>query len=312
MTRAALATTARLTWRQHRFELALLVILAAIIVAIEVATAAVEGWFVDHRCLSDPKPAECLGVIWPHQRLTDASSTAGALASFVPPLIALILGVKLVGAEIERGTAPLPWTVGTSRMRWLLVRVAVVAGAIALISGALGLAVDAVSASRDPGVDLANSLGEYQARGWLLLARAVAIFGVAVLIGAAVGRTLPALLVTILISSIGFYVIVNGFELLHRTEAVPLQMLLAPTTRDLYVDGRFRDRVNGAYVTYEEAYLMEPAGQETFDARFEFVTFGIPGSQSRLVVGPIVGVHLLLFVACIGLASLVVRRRRPY
>jgi hypothetical protein len=311
VTRRSFATTARLTWRQHRFELAMLVILAAIIIAIEVATAAIEDWFVGHRCSAESRPAECLGLDWLHQGLADASSTAVALASFVPPVIGLVVGVKLVGAEVERGTAALPWTVGTSRTRWLLVRVFLLAGFIALISGAAGLSVDAVTASRDPGVDLADSLGEYQLRGWLLPARAVAMFGVAVLIGAVMGRTLPALLVTLLISGIGFYAIVNGFEMLHRTEGVPLQMLLAPTSRDLYVDGRLRDRATSAYVTWEEAYSVEPGDGAEFAARFEFVPFGIPGSQSRLVVGRMVGVHLLVFVACTGLAALVVRRRRP-
>jgi len=308
----AFATTARLTWRQHRFELAMLVVLAAIIFAVEIATAGIEGWFVEHRCLADPKPADCLGMAGLYERLTEASGIAVVLATLMPPLIGLIVGVKLVGAEIERGTAALPWTVGTSRSRWLLVRVAILAGAIALTCSALSLAVDVVTASRDPGVDLANSLGDYQLRGWLPPARAVALFGVAVLVGAAMGRTLPALLVTLLLSAIGMYAIVNGFELLHRTEAVPLEMLLSPSSRDLYLDGRLRDRTTGAFVSYEEAYAIEPGDGEGFDARFELVTFGIPGSQSRLVVGRMVGFHLLLFVACTGLASLVVRRRRPY
>lgn len=112
-----------------------------------------------------------------------------------PILAGLVVGVPAVSREVERGIAPLPWTLNGSRRQWLTVRLAVLLGALMVALLPLVPATDWLEAARSPLVQPAASFGDEGARGIVLLACAVAGFAMGVLVGLLLGRQLPGLIV---------------------------------------------------------------------------------------------------------------------
>src|SRR5574340_701891 len=100
----------------------------------------------------------------------DSSPAAPVMALMAPfPLIAgLLLGVPLVGREIEWGTAPLAWTLGRSRRRWLLARAVPLGIALGLILVVPALAAQALQSARDPLVSPWLSFTDSGLRGSIL------------------------------------------------------------------------------------------------------------------------------------------------
>ena len=96
----------------------------------------------------------------------------------------------------------LPWTLGRSRIRWFLPRILIVGAIIALLATLLGLALDALQQSLTPWVPIWSSLTFYEARGWLVPARALVGFAAGVFAGATFGRSLPGLLAGLVIGAV--------------------------------------------------------------------------------------------------------------
>ena len=187
-----IATAVRLTFKQYRFELTALALVGVVLLVAQGLAALLLGQLAGEGCLDFDPPASCLGKT-DIAIATLSISTAAVVVTVVFPItIAALLGVQLVGREVERATAVLPWTLGPSRVRWFLIRVAFLTVVIGGVSLALGLAADLVLLARSPGLELANSLTEWETRGWLIPARAIAVFGIALAVGAAMGRVLPA------------------------------------------------------------------------------------------------------------------------
>lgn len=113
--------------------------------------------------------------------------------------VGLILGVPLVAREVEHGTAQLAWTVGRSRVRWLLGRIAFAALVAVLLTAVLAATTEVLAAAMRPDVDLSRDFSFHGERGPLIVARAVLGLGAGVLVGAIVGRQLPALLLGVFV-----------------------------------------------------------------------------------------------------------------
>jgi hypothetical protein len=108
--------------------------------------------------------------------------------------VGLILGVPIVAREIELRTTDLAWSLALRRSSWLLSRLLPML-ALALVGfvvlGFLGstlfTAMEVGRASPD--------LTEVASQGPTLVARGLMALGIAVLVGAVIGRTMPAFLV---------------------------------------------------------------------------------------------------------------------
>jgi hypothetical protein len=110
------------------------------------------------------------------------------------PIVGLIIGVPVVAREIELRTTTLAWSLALRRGRWLLSRFLPML-AIALIGFvALGWMGDRLFDAMKVGRAWAD-LTEVASFGQTLFARGVMALGVALLAGALIGRTMPALLV---------------------------------------------------------------------------------------------------------------------
>jgi hypothetical protein len=141
-----------LVWRQHRRQFMALVIgmvaLAAVLIptgrqshhAIAAYSRCVRGLgtaaFVDlHRI------EECQSARDTFTNTHEPWAYAAVLLLFLPLLIGLFWGAPLVAREVEEGTHRFAWTQGVSRTRWILTKLGLVGGVIALASVAYALLV---------------------------------------------------------------------------------------------------------------------------------------------------------------------------
>lgn len=115
--------------------------------------------------------------------------------SVITPLVAIILGVPIVAREIESGTAQGTWALASSRTRWAVGRSLPIVIALAVALGIVGWAAEGLAAARVAGSTL--GFADSDARGLIVPLRGVVAFVLAVLIGAWMGRVLPALLTTV-------------------------------------------------------------------------------------------------------------------
>lgn len=235
------------------------------------------------------------------------------LAFIVTPaaiLAGLLVGVTIVGREVETRTAVMAWTLSPSRIRWLVPRVAVAAAAIVVLAGVAGLSLDTLFARLDPGAPLGANLRDYELRGWLVPARALESFAIGTLAGAVVGRGLQAFIIAILAAVLalgGQYLVATN---LNAADATPLAAGLGDLS---YPDRNvFRDRTTGEILDEDAASLRLPLDDPAFDDRFEALQYGIRGSNAPIVVGREVAIDLFVALSLLGLAARVTNRRRPY
>jgi ABC-type transport system involved in multi-copper enzyme maturation permease subunit len=191
-----LLQSARITLKQHRFEVG-----AAVLAALLIGAAAL---WVNSRLTAVHIPAGCFDAAPGFDlqgsncdRLFRERTKAGGEASTVlgwmailPWAAGLLGGVTLVGRELEARTAQTAWALAASRRRWLgrqLWPILVVLGVTVGFAAMAGSILSATRSELDPYLWL--DLG---AHGPLVMARAFAALGLGVLIGAALGRTLPA------------------------------------------------------------------------------------------------------------------------
>ncbi len=188
----------RLTWRLQRFELGAVVVgsIALSILGLVLARSltALAGPACETGLVS------C--VTGDEFRLVDAALAGPFMAvmAVVPFAAGAILGAPIVGAELERGTAPVTWSLAPSRRRWLIGRVVPVGIVLVGSMIAVALVADRLEAARNPLLNPATSFVDYGLRGPLVAGKALAAFAVAVLAGALTGRVLPALIVTAAVS----------------------------------------------------------------------------------------------------------------
>jgi ABC-type transport system involved in multi-copper enzyme maturation permease subunit len=192
---------AALAFRIHRFEAVGLGLLA-------IGAFAFAGgvWF---RLLALALPASCFinghdldpSCAARQAGFNEFQDLAGDFAMFavlaiaiLPVALGLVLGVAVVAKELERGTVALAWSIAPSRRRWLL-GVVLPGLVVALaLSVAAGFLADRLELARDPTIEPSKTLHHLGLRGVVLPAYALASFGIALAVGARLGRVLPALL----------------------------------------------------------------------------------------------------------------------
>jgi hypothetical protein len=308
---------ARITLRLNRFELiAFGVALGGLIVATFLASAYIASLTPGPECLS---PVE---VSFACQRAQEAFGNAQqALGGLLlTPLLlityasGLFLGVPIIARELERGTVRLAWWLAPSRFRWYLGRVLPILAVVVALTFAAGVATDRFFAVSDPTLDISQSFEGYGARGGLLAARALFIFGIAVVVGAVIGRALPGIIIATLVATIGM---VGGLQVQDRilkAEAVPITVDVndefgGSRRGDKFIDQRFR-LPDGTLVGYEY-FGGQPPYDEFGNSTYPMVNLIIPRERYRFVEAreafALAGAALVALLLAAG----VVVRRRP-
>jgi hypothetical protein len=315
---------ARLSYRLQQLELRLMLFLAAVgVVAAFLAAAQLDSLRPAPSCFPDSptgiQPAACAIAIDAFARLQ--GTVSGPIVLLLLGVAwggALVLGTPIVAREVERGTTRLAWSLSPSRVRWFLARLLPGLVALAVISFAAGVAADRLMGASTPGMDVANSFQSFGFRGLLVASRAVFVFAVAVAVGAVLGRSLPALIVSVVVAVVG----ITGGERVHQQilegEAIVLESQQT-SPGDFYVAQKFR-LPDGRLVGWDEIQQYDPQpvpdanGNVVFDGDWPkepMVTLAVPAARYRFVEtreAAALGGGTLVAIA---IAAFAVNRRRP-
>ena len=210
------AHAARLIWKQYRFELATVILgLALLTVATLAITTFVNAIRPSAACLASFEQtgvnlADCPKV-WPWlHRIERTTGTLRFVLAAIPFIAGALLGSVVVSREIEHRTAGLGWSLDGARWRWLADRVIPMAIALAILLAYLALASELLERARGPYLQTLASFEGWGARGLPLVARGLAAFAIAVLVGSLVIRQLSALILSCLLAALLWFALQVG------------------------------------------------------------------------------------------------------
>jgi hypothetical protein len=235
-----------------------------------------------------------------------------------PVLAGLVVGVPAVAREIERGTAPLPWTLDGSRSRWLAIRSAILTAVVIGSFIPLALATDWLEGARSPLVDPAASFADEGVRGILLIARALAGFAIGLLVGLILGRQLPGLIVGVVLGAVVLVGATVTMDVWSETVAI-VRPVGDARVGDRAIATRLRGH-DGRLYTFAQVDAMQPprpglppdtVDEQWVQAHFDEVALLVPGSRYSDAVALqftlLVGGSAVVVGACLW----AIERRRP-
>jgi hypothetical protein len=261
------------------------------------------------------------------QRFYELSSRSEWLSYFswaAPFGMGLVLGVPLVAREVEHRTAAVAWTLSRSRSWWLAKRAAFLVLVLVVLLVVVAIAAEVLAKAQMPNLHVDRDFSWYGRRGGLIVVRGLASLGVGVLLGAMLGRVLPALLVAAFASVLVFTAISLGMDRWMEGDAVAQafdadraggrqlgQRVLLPTGE--LIDYAEMQRRGLSYEAIIDARLF--AKPEDIGHPERIIGFDrylvVPGSlypQIMLREAAMVGGTAVLLALA---AAAVVRRRRP-
>ena len=274
----------------------------------------------------DPAPA-CKAA---GQRFSATFSTAEIiirntwLAGFA---VGLVLGVPVVAREIEHRTAQVAWAISRSRVRWLFARVAFPALVAVVLGVALAVTTEILATAMRPDVDLSRDFNFHGNRGPLIVGRALLGLGAGVLVGALVGRQLPAVLLGVFVVGVLYGASSVLLPQWYRGEA-------ELATIDEYLGGPLWiesgiELTSGERLTFAEVFEGRPELMDTHqtedgthygseaDAEAGRNPLGrdyiliIPGVRYNEIVARETAVFTATGLALLGGAAAITQRRRP-
>jgi hypothetical protein len=302
-------TGVRLFLRANRVEIAGVVLLTLLVLGVAgglVVRLASAG--IPNACwIGNPAEAAC-GV----SRLDIESylADAGDLGYFalggiavLPILTGLLMGVVLVGKELDRGTATFAWSLAPSRRRWFLSRALPIAALVTVVGLLGGLFADWLEVLRSPGTDGSPSFAHLTTRGVVVGAQAFAFLAIATFVGSVLGRILPALLLSTGLVVIAYAGVAIAADQMVRTETVTIvdpqnlvpgelkEILYQTPEGEIVTWGVLYDRLGSAWEANQD-------GGESLGIRQVLVV--IPAQ-----LYPITVARMSIFLAVIGLAGVV-------
>jgi hypothetical protein len=309
-------TTLRATLRPLRTELlavAGLVILWALFAGAIVA-----------RLLAFQIPASCFDLesgdpvcvakaidVMRYQDLAGNWLTAVAyVATFLPAIAGIILGIAAVAKELDQRTAVLAWSVSASRRTWLLQRSIPIVGLLVVLGIAVAQLIPALLLLRSPG---SSSLPvDFDSIPYLDLgpaALAVTAFGLTMMVGAMLGRVLPSLLAAGAVIMFAALLVGQGNERLMAGESLVVDSSVCCQGRQIDTLLRTPD---GRIISWDEAYpdyvdvnTGEPRSGVTQLARY------IPIEIYPQVAARYALLHVVIGLVALTMAFAVVERRSP-
>jgi hypothetical protein len=228
--------------------------------------------------------------------------------------VPLILGVPLLTREIEHKTAMIAWPLAGSRLKWFAWRAAPVFLIGLVLTGIMAFAAQQLAEAYFPNSNI--GFQGHGARGFSLVARSTLMLVVAVLLGAVIGRLLPALLIGIALA----YGLSIGLDALLRSWVEPARL----SASDSIETGAFPLTTGHEYVAPDGTAITDEEGEALYQLVYEEhgpepdpsllprdVFYGVAASRYPEVLvresSALVGATIL----AAGTAIAVVARRRP-
>lgn len=207
-----MTAAARVTLKQHRFELGAAVIAALVsgfiglLIAVRVTALGASKACLDAAVAAQDLSvvgADCVALvregagILGETFLTGEGTIALSVMGVLPFTLGLLGGVPIVARELDARTAATAWSLYGSRPRWLGRQVAPIVVVIGVpMAFAAAVAVPVADASVAWGLPASSLIGLH---GPLALLRAFAAFGIGLASGALLGRALPAFVIGIVL-----------------------------------------------------------------------------------------------------------------
>jgi hypothetical protein len=321
----------RVNYRLHRFEVLAVILgcglfaLTAAIVTVHLNTAAAAipaGCFDNFFAgLHDPASG-CDAPFQAFATIANSEATMVIAAMAVLPFAAgLLLGPPLVAHELETRTAETAWVLAGARWRWLA---GLVVPALLLLIVAVGLVAGVtvlLEAAGRPWFEGGPNWEDMGLYGPIVVARALVAFGVGVLLGALVGRTMPALTLGA-VASVGVFVLC-WFALWAWVDAnaILIDGRNGNTNGGLTIGGQWYQTADGTLLRGDEAWasvpanvLEDPTGEGPFawlHDHYREVYRGVPASYAPTWAAiETIGLGVVAAVL-IAASFVVVERRRP-
>ena len=217
--------------------------------------------------------------------------------SAVPLVVGLLLGVGLVGREIEGGTAPTVWALAGSRRRWLLGRLLPILLILVALLAVAAITSDVLAAARVPWQLGRPSFDDAGSHGPGVVARGLAAFGVSLAVGAWSGRMLPAILVS---AFVALFLGAGGYFL--------LEAWVEANAHEIAVPFAFNGDYDGGRFIYSFHGLPDDSGAEQLDS----IAFGVHSPDYPRWVATEVAAFGAVGLALLGATFAIVERRRPF
>jgi ABC-type transport system involved in multi-copper enzyme maturation permease subunit len=187
------------SWRQHRSQAIVgLGILCALAVYGLVLGLQMRSSFSNNNlatCLAHSLGASCPNSVATFDNRFGSLVNIGfwAVLLLLPGLIGAVVGATVLGRELEMGTWRLAWSQTVPRTRWLAIQLAVAATGLTVLGAAMTLVITWYRAPMDrlTGHFVHNA---YDYEGLVFTAYILFAFGLAVLAGTLLRRSIPAML----------------------------------------------------------------------------------------------------------------------
>ena len=309
--------------RPNRPELRAAVILGGLMVAVAVlAIAWLRTFDIPDECFGNGNVGDrCTAYQGGMFAYGEALSTVGnpaAISTLVAPIVvALVMGIAALAREIEQQTTNFAWSIAPSRATWLRDRMVPILLVVLVLGVAGGWLGDILMGLRQRGVDPWRNFEGLGLRGPAIAATALLVFGIAGLVGAVVGRQLPALLISGAVIGFGVYGAVTVSDTWVQGDAQ------VGTYDQIVIGDKILDSLirtpEGEYIAWEEAYARYGSQLDTINYEgtdngtgLRVATRYVPGDRYPAAVARLSSLLGGGGLAAIVLTFLVVHRRRPY
>jgi hypothetical protein len=238
-----IASRFRLAYRIQRFEVLAAALLVVVVgVTALIVRARLDGVGAPVGCLTpwifdyvgyDQARCEPLQTAFFRIKWDDAGLVFNAMLA-LPFIVGLVLGVGLVGREIEGGTASTVWALAGLRRRWLTSRLIPMLVVLLTLLAFSAITSDVLAQGQVPwqfGRPTFDLVGQH---GVGVVVRGLAAFGLALLIGAWSGRMLP---VVILSALLALFLAVGGWMLFEQWVQVSAHQIDVPSWFNGEYDG---------------------------------------------------------------------------
>jgi ABC-type transport system involved in multi-copper enzyme maturation permease subunit len=187
------------SWRQHRGQavacLALLVALAvyAVIEGTSMRTAFTNDGLAGS-CLARTQGTGCENGIGTFMNVFGSAINIAfwSVCLILPGVVGVLIGGSLIARELEYGTWRLAWSQTVPRTRWLAIKLAMVTGGLIVLGAAMTAVIMWYRAPMDALTGrLQHNAFDYE--GLVLTAYILCAFGLAVLAGLLIRRSIPAM-----------------------------------------------------------------------------------------------------------------------
>lgn len=317
-------SSARLTLKQHRFELVSVVVAALLVGAAGLwFNARLLGFNVPEGCFdawldsAGPPGLACTEPVQAYAAFLYSNTTWFDPAMVVLPfLVGMLTGAPLVARELENRTAQTAWSLSPSRTRWLTRQIW---PTLILVGAAVAFAAASASVlheTRSAGFS-SPSFGLPGFHGPLVVARGLVTFGIGVLIGAVVGRSLPAVILTALACLVLFFGAISARDIWLHAQPRELVTQADYDAGDVVLTYEtFWMAPDGTLLEEDEAYALVPDGEEDpyswlIDADYGNAGRGITAETASQWEPIEIAGTVALGAVLIGAAYPVVNRRRP-